>query len=236
MPVAVTAALAGALALGAYASSVALLLAVLITQGTIIFRWHQSLEVPGALGGAVLAGIAGLGADLLVVLRDDPRPLTGLTGVLGLAVLGAFLHQLARRGDRDRVTASVTATVALVVLTVFAALYLAAAETRGTGALVAVVVLSVLAARLAEQVPVPALHRAALAVLAGAVVGAVGGHLTGDLGVGVGLALGAAAAIATGIASVMTRGLPRPVATTVAALPLAVAGPVAYVLGRVLIG
>ncbi|MDQ1625643.1 MAG: hypothetical protein QOJ49_1141 [Actinomycetota bacterium] len=236
MPVAVTAALAGALALGAYAGSVALLLAVLITQATIIARWHKSLDVPGALGGAVLAGTAGLAADLLVALRDDPRPLTGLTGVLGLAVLGAFLHQLSRRGDRDGVTASLTATVALVVLTVFTALYLAAAKTRGDAALVAVVVLSVLAARLAEQVRVPALRRAALAVLAGAVVGAAGGRLAGDLGVGVGLALGAAAAIATGIASVVTRGLPRAVMTTVAALPLAVAGPVAYVLGRVLIG
>src|SRR3954451_4572904 len=104
MPVAMTAAMAGALALGAYAGSVVLLVAVAGTQAVMVYGWHRALDVPGALGGVILAGAAAGVADVLLVARDDARPLAPVSGVLALAVLGAFLHQLARRGERTRLT------------------------------------------------------------------------------------------------------------------------------------
>src|SRR3954449_10185304 len=139
MPVAMTAAMAGALALGAYAGSVVLLVAVAGTQAVMVYGWHRALDVPGALGGALLAGAAAGVADLFLVVRDDARPLAPLSGVLGLAVIGAFLHQLARRGKRAQLTGSLTATAALAVFAVLAGLYLAALQTRGEAALVALV-------------------------------------------------------------------------------------------------
>jgi hypothetical protein len=239
MPVAVTAALAGALALGAYAGSIALLVAVVATQAVLVFGWHRTVDVPAALGGAVIASAAALSADALVAARDDSRPLVPLAGVLGAVVLAAFIHQLSLRENRARVTDSMTATVALSVLVVFAAFYLAADDTRGTGgaaAPVAVVALGVLAARLVDWAPLPPRHRAGLAVLAGAVVGLVGGALTSEFGTAAGVALGAAAGVTAVTATVLARGDSPPASATVAALPLAAAGPVAYVLARLLIG
>jgi len=162
MPAALTLALAGGLALGAYTSDVLLLLVVLAVQGLLIFGWHRALDVPGALGGMVLSAATALGADVALLVRDDARPLTPVTGVLGLAMLGALVHQLTRRPERARLTASLTATTMLLVLVALGALYLPAEETRGEAALVALVALAAAAAAGAElryhdpYVPVPA--------------------------------------------------------------------------------
>lgn len=229
-----TAAMAVALALGAYVGSAVLLLAVVVTQAAVIYGWHRGLDVPGSVGGTVLAAAAALSADLVLVTRDDARPLVPVAGVLGLAVLGGFVHQLARRDGRVRLTASLTATLSLVVLVVLGALYLAALDTRGEAALVAVVALGVLGARLADSAPLPALHRAVCAVLAGGVVGALGGLLT-DVGTGPGLLLGLVAAITATAALAVLRDATRS-ALPSAGLPLVAAAPVAYVLGRLVVG
>jgi hypothetical protein len=234
MPVAVTAAMAAALALGAYAGSLVLLLAVVLTQAAVISGWHRSVDVPGLLGGAMLAGAAALTADILLVARDDSRPLDPVAGVLGCAVLGGFVHQLARRDSRVRLTASLTATLALVVLAVLGALYLAARETRGEAALVALVALAVLAARVADVAPLPPLHRGAAAVVAGGAVGLVVATVT-DIAAGAGLLLGLAAAVTATAAVQLVGGAGRPAWLPAAALPLLLAAPVAYILGRLLV-
>src|SRR4029079_1774535 len=94
--------------------------------GLLVSGWHRSLAVPGARGGVALAGAAALAADLLLGVRGDTRPLAPVSAVVGLAVVGALIHQLLRSADRARVTASLTATVTLAVLAVLAGLYIAA--------------------------------------------------------------------------------------------------------------
>lgn len=232
---ALTAGLAGVLALAAYAGAVVLVLAVGLVQGLLIAGWHRSLRVPGAVGGMVVAGAASAAADVLLWLRDDPRPLTPATGVLGLTVAGAFLHQLTRRPPRHELTASLTATISLAVLGVLTALYIAAEGTRGGASLVAVVALAAGAARLVDLLPLPALLRLPPGLLlAGAIGFLLGGVTTVDARPG--LLLGLAAGAAAQAAGVLVRRTGAADLYTAGALPIAIGGPVAYVLGRILVG
>ena len=100
--------LGAALVLGAATSRGLLLVAVLLMQGLLIARWHPSLAVPGAAGGVVVAGVAAVAADVLVLRGDGDRPLSAVPAVLALAVLAALVHQLARRHGRERVIASLS--------------------------------------------------------------------------------------------------------------------------------
>lgn len=235
MPAALTLALAGALALTAYAGEIALLLAVLVVQGLLASGWHRTLDVPGSVGGMVLAGGAALAADILLLLRDEARPLAPIAGVLGVAVLGAMVHQLLRGPARSRVTASLTATTMLVVLGTLAALFLAAAQTRGGAALVALAALAAAISAAVDQVALPPLVVAGIATVGGILLGAVAAALT-ELSLGPSLLLGGAAAATAVSVMVFVRRAERPDLTTVAALPLTGVAPLAYVLGRILVG
>jgi hypothetical protein len=233
--VALSALLGGALALAAYAGTAPLVLTVLLVQGLLVSGWHHSLAVPGAAGGMVLAGATALAADLLLALRDDTRPLTPVTAVVGLAVVGALVHQLVRRSDRVRVTASLTATVTLAVLVVLAGFYLAALRIDGEAALVLVVALGAVVGRAALELPLSPAVTAVLGVAAGALLGLVLRSADG-LGAGAAAALGGSAAAVGVVAQVVLLRVVAADRLASAALPLALAGPVAYVLGRLVVG
>jgi hypothetical protein len=232
---ALTLALGGALALGAYAGDVPLLLAILLLQAILLSGWHGTFDAPGALGGVALAAASSLAADLLLLVRDDPRPLTPVAGVLGLTMLGAFVHQLVRRPPREGLTASLTTTTMLVVVSTIACLFLAAAQSRGGTSLVALSALAAALAAVVDLLPLPTLVRAAIGAISGIVLGAVFAGMT-DLSVGSSLVVGGAAAATAVAMTAFVRRAARPALTTVAALPVAGAAPFAYVLGRILMG
>lgn len=245
MPVTVSLALAGALALGAYGGSVFLVLSVALTQGLVLVRWYSAVAAPGAAGGMVLCAAAGVGADLLLLgrhARADLHPLGPVTGVLGLAMVGVLLHQLTRN-PRDRVTASMTATAALAVLVVLASAYVAAGQPQaaagaaGTvaGDLVSVVAAGLAAARLADLLPLGAGPRAGLAMAVAGVVGLGVGVATG-IGAGTGLLLGVVTGSVAAAGAALAGRLPHPHPVLSGALPVALAGPVAYVIGRIVLG
>jgi hypothetical protein len=235
MPAALTIALAGAIAVAAYAGDVFLVLIVLGVQGLLLSGWYRVLDVPGAIGGMVLAGATAVAADVLLLVRDEVRPLKPVVGVLGLAMLGALVHQLTRRPDRTRVTASLTATCTQVVLVALGSLYLAANETRGGAALVSAVALAAAAAAAAELLPFASGFRVAIGVVGGAVVGAVVGATT-HLAIGSALLAGVSASVVAVAATGFVRRAGRPDLPVAAALPLLVAAPVSYVVGRILVG
>ena len=235
MPAALTLALGSALALGAYAGDVLLLVAILLLQAILIWGWHSTFDAPGATGGMALAAASSVAADVLLLVRDDARPLTPVTGVLGLAMLGAFVHQLVRRPPRKGLTASLTTTTMLVVLSTVASLFLAAAQTRSGTALVALSSLAAAVAAVVDLIPLPALARAGIAAASGIVLGGVFAALT-DLSVGPSLVVGGVAAATAVAMTAFVRRAARPAFTTVAALPVAGAAPFAYVLGRILVG
>ena len=235
MPAALTVALAGALALAGYADEAALVLVVLVVQGLLVWGWYTALDVPGRIGGSALAGAAAVTADVLLLVRDDTRALTPVAGVLAVAMLGAMVHQLTRRGGRQRLTESISATMTLVVLATLGALFVAVQQTQDGPALVALAALSAGVAAGASMSPLPTALAAGIAAVGGLVLGLLVAGMT-DLSAGPAVSTGAAAAATALAAITFVRRMKQPDLATAAALPLLSVAPVAYVLGRILVG
>lgn len=233
---------AGLLVAGTLTAPVVLLLAVVLLQATVVATWHRSLRVPGALGGMVVAGAAAVASDVVALAGEADRPLAGVPAVLGLVLPAALAHQLARRGGREQLNASLTAGVGLAALASLGCAYLAVGGAPAGSALVITAALSAALAVSATVAPVPAAATrapglaAACAALALAVGVGVGAGLVSDLTVGAGLAVAGAVGVLALAAARLSRlaAVPRPELS--AALPVLVGGPVAYLLGALLVG
>lgn len=230
-------ALGGAIVLGAATAPWVLICAVLLVQGLLVAGWHHALDVPGRAGGAVVAGLAALAADLLVARGDGASTVSAVPAVLALAVLGSLVHQLARRDGRTRVNASLSATVSLAALAGLAATGLAVEELDAGVRLVelaAVTVALVVSVAVARRrlggpswlEPVLVAAVCGLAALVGAAVS--------DLRAGPALAVAAAAGGAAWVAVLVVAQAASPRAAVAAALPYALALPVVYLVGRLL--
>ncbi len=252
-----TVVLAVAVALSAFAGAVPLALAVLLVQAVLVLAWPRALALPAAVSTVVVAASAAAAADALLVRDVGSRPLEPVAGVLGLVLIAALLAQLARRDGRERLVESLTATVTLGTLAVLPALYLTATTERVGAVAVALTVAGVAVGALPGAVPGPVSARLAAGVLLGAVAGALLAEplsaATGDrsgigaldvpatdggwLG-GVGGFAGVVGAYGGRLAPVTDRpvggGRAAGLATT-AALPVALAAPAAYALGRILL-
>jgi hypothetical protein len=236
MALALTVVLAGALSLSAYAGVAVLVLAVALVQGFVASGWHRTLLVPGRVGALVIAGGAALGGDVLLVRHDQSGPLAPLSGVLGLTIVAGFVQQMVRRAPREGVTASISATTTLTVTVVLAALYLPAyGDTSGSAALVTTVVVAAAGATLLGALPGPTWVSMPLGLAAGGALGWLVGQAT-HLGAGNGGLLGLAAAVLAEVALALVRRAAGHDRLTAAALPIAFAGPAAYILGRILLG
>jgi len=190
-----------------------------------------------------VAGAAAISADVLALDGARDRPLSDVPAVLALAVLAALVHQLARRDGRDRLTASLTATVSLAALAALGSAYVASLDVEDGPALVtaagvaAVLVVSGVFSRRRSG----ASNRYDIVVVtaAGAASAVVMVALEG-LEVGPALAVSGGSALVAWVASVLVARASgsgsREGAALGAALPILVAGPVAYVLGRLLVG
>jgi hypothetical protein len=146
------------------------------------------------------------------------------------------VHQMMRRPTRDALTASLSATVTLSVAVVLASLYLPAyRDTTGGASLVATVSIAAgVAALVAGPQAPPWLSVPALLVVATG-TGWIVGRLS-DIGQDDGAVLGLSAGIVSGVAVALVRRASGHDTLTGAALPIAFAGPAAYVLGRLLVG
>ena len=242
--VAVVLALLALPAPGALLPGVLLLAGVAVLQVLLVLGLLSLVDAPARTGSAVLALAAAAAADA-VALRAHGR-VGGLAGVLGLALVGALLHELVRRGGRPAVASSLSAGLAAVALAVSAACLVAlavlSAHLAATALLAAAAgLVAVRLVRAWRPGPVAGL---AAAAAAGAVVGAllgaaddraVGGAALLGLGVALAAAVGAGllAAVAPGVEGARRTAALRPVG---ALLPVAVAGPVALVAGRLLLG
>ena len=210
---------------------------VLAVQAVVVARWYAAVDVPGARGGVVLAGGAAVAADLLVAARDDPHPMSPAAAVGGLAVLAALLHQLTRRDGRGRLTASLGATVTLAAVVVLAAGYVAATAADGGGRLVVAGLVGAglvgLTTLVAPGAPAPHWLVVSLGVVVS--LGATAGVLAAGDGsrravLGVPLAVTATAVLGW----VLAARAARPDRWLSAALPVLLAGPTVFLLGRVL--
>lgn len=231
---------------------------VFVVQLILVLAFLALVDAPGSGGAFVVAAGAAAVADA-VVLTSNGR-VSGLAGVIGVALVVALLHQLLRRG-RIRVTESLADTLVAVVLAVAAA-SLIALRMAGGGRDAVVVCLAagagaLLAGRLGDRIlPRPALALGAnrgwpgllLALGAGAAaaVAVAGdtGPVAGSRGALLGLAV--AATVSAGDLAVdlgaaeLTAG--RRDARRVSALmpaglvlPFAALAPIAYVAGRLVL-
>ena len=232
-----------ALLLGGLAGTAALVAVVLAVQALLVASAVSCLVPSWRLGPVVVGAAAALGGTV-AVLPGGERPLGRLAGVLGLSLVGAVLLELARR-DRSRVTAALTVSLSAATLGVAVASLVALRVLPDGRALVVVA-----GAALALAVPlravvgalagVPAPVAAGVPVLVALAAGALLGLRPGAPGPGGGLLLAAAVAV-TALAAerlVARSALPPRWAVPLLAglLPVAVAGPVAYLVGRAVAG
>jgi hypothetical protein len=230
----VAAGLAVVLGLAAAGPVGVLVAAVALVQLLVVARWFAALDVSAAArGGAVIGAAAAIGADLVVALRDDRRPLAPVSAVLGLAMLAALVQQLSRRDGRDRLTASLSTTVSLAAVAALGSCYLGAQSSRDGSAFVVAAVAGAAAAVLAAALPGPEIVGAGAGLVAGVGAGAVVGLLS-DLGPRTGALVGLGCVVAAAVTAAVARRAVRPDPLVTAGLPLLLAAPVAFVLARLL--
>ncbi|MFJ2751825.1 hypothetical protein [Streptomyces sp. NPDC087297] len=217
--------LAAAAALGQYA----LLLPLIALQGLTAAGWFRLNGMWPARQGIALAFAGAVAADAAVLAVGSPYGPGAIVGTLGAWVLLTLVLQLRSHADPDERMYGLMASVASAALAIICAGYLAADSAAATVGAVAVAV-----AVFARALPLPTVPSVGVSLAAAAGAGIAVGGLTA-VGVGgalIGLAAGVCALVGLRVAAYdypskfvhMTAGV---------ALPLAVAAPAVYLIGRV---
>ncbi|NED05226.1 hypothetical protein G3I55_26610 [Streptomyces sp. SID6648] len=230
-PAALTAALGLLLAGGAAIGTYALLVPVVLLQAVTAAGWFRLNGMWPARQGIALAFAGGLVADAALLVAGREHGPAALLGTLGVWVLLTVVLQLRSHAGADERMYGLMATVVSASLAVLAGGMLAAAPD-------AVVVggAAVAAATLVRALPLPGAASLVMALVTGVGTGLVFGNTTGigQQGTLLGLAAAGCALIGLRVASYdypsrfvhMTAGV---------ALPLTLAAPAVYLVGRVLL-
>ncbi|AWL87596.1 hypothetical protein BF14_018120 [Streptomyces griseus] len=230
-PAALTAALGLLLAGGSAIGTYALLVPVVLLQAVTAAGWFRLNGMWPARQGIALAFAGGLVADVALLVAGREHGPAALLGTLGVWVLLTVVLQLRSHAGADERMYGLMATVVSASLAVLAGAFLAAAPD-------AVVVggAAVAAATLVRALPLPGAASLVMALVAGLGTGLVFGNSTdvGQQGTLLGLAAAGCALIGLRVASYdypsrfvhMTAGV---------ALPLTLAAPAVYLVGRALL-
>jgi hypothetical protein len=242
-----SAALVAVLAIAAAVGRPLLGAGVAVVQVVFIYGGVRPAAVPAVRAGAWLALVVSVGASVWLVV-DDPSEMWPVAALLGPALVVAVMIQLLRRDGRHALTTSLTMTVAACALALLPVAWLALHGAEGGVHAVWLGLLGVGVVGLAELLPTTAALRRSLAVVfAGALAAALftvtDGFATAVPAVGgVIVTTFAALTAVTAVAAVdrvgeelgdSTIDLLTPLRVT---MPIVVAAPVTYVLGRVLVG
>ncbi|MFC8825044.1 hypothetical protein ACFT9I_06755 [Streptomyces sp. NPDC057137] len=229
-PAGLTAVLALLLAGGAAVGPYALLVPLVILQAVTAAGWFRLNGMWPARQGIALAFAGALVADVAVLAVGDEHALAAILGSLGAWVLLTVVLQLRSYAGADERMQGLMATVASASLAIIATGNLAASSDAVTVGAIAVA-----AATVARALPLPGFVSIVVALAAAAGAGVAAGGLTdiGGQGALLGLGAGVCALIGLRVASYdypsrfvhMTAGV---------ALPLTVAVPAIYLLGRAL--
>lgn len=235
------------LGVASVAGRVVLAAAVVVVQFVFALGGVRPAAVPAARPAGWLALVAGVAGSVWTAFGDtaDLEPVAAL---LGPVLVAAVVVQLARRDGRNRLTESLALAVAACALSVLPVAWIALRAADGGAYAVGLGLLGVGVAAVAEAIPASAAMRRTLAVLVagglaaglvllvddvasavpavGAVVVAAFGALTAVT------ALAAVDRLATEIEEADEAVL-VPLFVT---LPIIATAPVAYVLGRILVG
>ncbi|MBZ9643234.1 hypothetical protein [Streptomyces sp. PSKA30] len=219
--------LSGTAALGEYA----LLVPLVVLQAVTAAGWFRLNGMWPARQGIALAFAGALTADAALLVAGRDQGPAAILGTLGVWVLLTLVLQLRSHADPDTRMYGLMATVVSAALAIVAGGYLAAEPNA-----VMVGAAAVAVAVLARALPLPTPASVVVALLAAAGAGIAVGSMT-DVGTG-GALLGAAAAACALIGHrVASYDYPSRFVhfTAGVALPLSVAAPVVWVLGRALV-
>jgi hypothetical protein len=214
---------------------VAVLLALVLAAG-----WPVLLRLPNVLGSGVVIALGGAGAVLAVAgTRGDPV-LRWLPVVLALAILLAFVNELARQDGRRRLVDSVAGTVTGVLVATATAGWVAAQRAPGGTSLVVAGAVSLAFAACFSAMHLGDWIVAGTTVAVGVLVGAAVGGVMPDTDPIIGGLVGLATGLLTAALDALFDRLPalrrRSAAMASVVLPVSVSGIVVYVVGRVLVG
>ncbi|MFG3384139.1 hypothetical protein [Streptomyces sp. NPDC047999] len=230
-PAGLTALLALLMAGGAALGTYGLLVPLVLLQAVTAAGWFRLNGMWPARQGIALAFAGGLAADAALLAAGRSHAAAATLGALGVWVLLTLVVQLRSRADADERLYGLMATAVSAALAILAAGHLAADPDA-----VVVGAVAVAAATPARALPLPGALSlpAALAAAAGAGFAAGAALGIGAPGALLGAAAGGCALIGLRVASYdypsrfvhMTAGV---------ALPLAVAAPAVYLLGRAVV-
>jgi hypothetical protein len=262
VPALLAAGFAGLLVLASAAGPWALFVGVLVAMAVLLVGAARVVSVPLAGPATALALAAGALAAVLAVLDPDAPDLGVLAPVLGMALLAAIALQLGRRRGRDQLTGSLTFTVTATVLAGLLVTWVVLRSAPHGVVSVGVGLAGVGVVALAEALPgsrpiwrlvgiigaaaagaalaslevvrdaAPPVNVMVLAALT-ALLAATGCAVVDRVEQEAGATPGRRARHASGSAPL---GLDTGVVALRTALPLAIAAPAAYVLGRILVG
>ncbi|WP_086817703.1 hypothetical protein, partial [Streptomyces cacaoi] len=229
-PAGVTTVLAALLAGLAPLGHTALACGVVLLQAFTAAGWYRLNGMWPARQGIALAFLAGVSADVGLLLTDGDQATTVLIGATGVWCVLSVILQLRNHSSPDERLYALTAGLAATGLTVLAAGTIPADADGVTIGAVAVAV-----AALARAVPLPAYVSPLVALAAAAGAGVAMGQVTGTGPQAALLGLGAGVCALAGLRVASYDWPSRFVHMTAGvALPLTLAVPAWYLLGRVL--
>lgn len=237
---------AAVLAVAGYAGTPVLAGAAGLIVLALAIGWGDLLRLPHRPGTTTLVlvlGVIGLVAGAVAVSPgvDVDQPLSVFAGVMAIAVLSTFAHELARRDGRHNLVESVTGTLAGQFVAVLAAGWILVGDTEAASAAVVVAAAGTAASRLVLTLPMAASMLTWVGVGAGLAASVVASFVVGEVSPVTAVAVGIAVS-GVGIAvdrlvdseGLMTRLQPGTLAR--AAAPVAAAGTAAYAIFRIGIG
>jgi hypothetical protein len=235
-----TLAAAGLLSVAGYAGVWPLAVAAILVVAVMAWGWPTLVDLPSPRGSASLVALGGAACVLAVALSREEPLLQWLALALAGAVVGEFVHQLARRDGRPRLVECVTGTLAGVVVLASMSTWVALPRTPMQGSAVLLVTVPVAVGLALQALPVPGRLASVFGVEASALLA---GLLAGLLpepsvlaGVLIGLAAGAVAMMLHRLLSVLPPAGSAPAWLALALAPLASTGMVGYVALRLLVG
>jgi len=224
------------LALGATAGLPALAAALLLATVAIAVGWATLLNLPTPRGSTAVIALAGAVGVTVAAVTDTPPYLRWLPGVLAVAVLIEFGHQLLRRDMRPRLVESVTGVVTALVVVAFGAGWLAAWHDDGGTGVVLVGAAAALGASAATGMPWPQRLTGPSAVAAATAFAAVAGKLLPDEralpAALVGLAVGVVVVAFDRLLSALPSSVQVTASVAMGTAPVVACGMVVYALGR----
>ncbi|MFF9865459.1 hypothetical protein ACF1G0_08535 [Streptomyces sp. NPDC013953] len=230
-PAALTALLGGLMAGGAALGTYGLLVPLVLLQAVTAAGWFRLNGMWPARQGIALAFAGGLTADVALLAAGREHAPAAILGTLGVWVLLVVVLQLRSHAGAEERMYGLMATVASAALAIVATGHLAAAPDA-----VIVGALAVAAAVLARALPLPGAASLVVALLAAAGAGVAAGGMTGIGAPGALLGLGAGVCALAGHRAASYDYPSRFVHMTAGvALPLALAAPAVYLLGRALV-